>query len=79
MTDQTKKIQELEQTVAQLKIRVFDASELANQQMQAAEGFKKVVVQIASIVGLQITEEVTTDDVVKAVQALVPVQGESVE
>lgn len=79
MTDQTKKIQELEQTVAQLKIRVFDASELSNQQAQLAEGFKNVIIQIAGIVGLPQDAELTTEDVVKAVQALAPVQGELVE
>lgn len=79
MTDQIKKIQELEQTVGQLKIRAFDAAELAQQQAQMAEGFKNVIVQIAGIVGVELTDQVTTDDVIKAVQALVPVQGESVE
>lgn len=79
MTDQTKKIQELEQTVAQLKIRVFDASELSNQQTQLAEGFKNVVVQIAGIVGLPQDAEITTDDVIKAVQNLVPVTEEVAE
>lgn len=74
MTDQVKKIQELEQTVAQLKIRAFDAGEIAQQQAQLAEGFKSVIVQIAGIVGLTQDAEITTDDVVKAVQALVPVE-----
>lgn len=79
MTDQTKKIQELEQTVAQLKIRAFDSAELAQQQAQLAEGFKNVVIQIAGIVGLSQDAEITTDDVLKAVSDLVPVTEEVAE
>lgn len=79
MTDQTKKIQELEQTVAQLKIRVFDVSEVSNQQTQLAEGFKNVIIQIAGIVGLPQDAEITTDDVLKAVSDLVPVTEEVAE
>lgn len=79
MTDQTKKIQELEQTVAQLKIRAFDSAELAQQQAQLAEGFKNVVIQIAGIVGLPQDAEITTDDVLKAVSDLVPVTEEVAE
>lgn len=79
MTDQTKKIQELEQTVAQLKIRAFDSAELAQQQAQLAEGFKNVVIQIAGIVGLPQDAEITTDDVLKAVSDLVPVTQEVAE
>lgn len=79
MTDQIKKIQELEQTVGQLKIRAFDSAELAQQQAQLAEGFKNVIIQIAGIVGLPQDAELTTEDVIKAVQALAPVPGELVE
>lgn len=71
MTDQTKRIQELEQTVAQLKIRVFDMAEHNQQQAQLTEGFKGVVTQIADIVGLSQDAEITTDDVLQAVRDLV--------
>ena len=78
MTDQIKKIQELEQTVAQLKIRAFDNAEIAQQQSQLAEGYKQVIIQIADIVGLQQDAEITTDDVLEAVKSLITVAPEEV-
>ena len=52
MTDQVQKIAQLEQVIAQLKVRVFDASESAQQQHEIAEGFKSAIIQIATAVGL---------------------------
>lgn len=71
MTDQVQKIAQLEQVIAQLKVRVFDASESAQQQHEIAEGFKSAIIQIATAVGLPHDAELTVDQVVEKVKELV--------
>lgn len=76
MTDQVNKVEQLEQTIAQLKIRIFDTNEQLNGLSQENTVFKNALAHIANLVGLN-DANTTVQQLVDAVTAIVPAQKEA--
>lgn len=66
MTD-SNKIDQLEQTVKELKVRVFDASEQAQQAVEQARQFQQALIYISEHAGIELTEETKLDEIVRTV------------
>ncbi|AAQ81451.1 gp57A [Aeromonas phage 31] len=76
----SQEMQQAQQLIASLKIRLFDAGEhLANTQAQAKE-FSETLTKIVQIVGVQPAEgaeSIELSTIVSAVEALVPAKEET--
>lgn len=77
MSEQTIE-QKLTAEVVNLKSRILDTQDQAAAFAQESKVLQNTLAQIAQVVGIQ-GESVQLEDIVKAVQALVPVQEEIAE
>lgn len=74
MSEQTQE-QKLQESVVLLKARLFDVQEQAGAIKAQADEYASTLGEIAQVVGIT-GDSVTLVDIVKAVKALVPEQGE---
>lgn len=74
MSELTKE-QELQNQVVLLKARLFDYQDQAEAIQAQSKVFVEALGAIAKLVGLE-GEEIQITDIIKAVEALVPAQGE---
>ncbi|UYM28801.1 chaperon for long tail fiber formation [Serratia phage vB_SspM_LC53] len=71
MSDVKKQVAQLESTVATLKVRVFDAQELAGQYKEQVESLSSLVQQIVQIAGVEaVDEQVTFDSILERIKGL---------
>lgn len=71
MSDIQKQVTQLEASVAALKVRVFDAQEVAGQYKEQVESLSGLIQQIVQIAGVEaVDEQVTFDSILERIKGL---------